>query len=208
MSAWLERSERRIAALAVLVGVAFAAWGCLADAPQSRPPEDAAPADTPPPAAGMPDSIPGPAPALEPGAGVPDQGAVAPRPAPEPLPPPVAAPGREPLTPSQAMQERLASRPVAQVVQGLAQLQLGAQLVPADYLRVVLLRPGFEQEALTSASGEFFFKGVPASNYDVVFRTLDKEDRQVFWTRIDIAGGELVRIGPFRIPIEAVKMRK
>jgi len=201
MSAWLPRAAPRTAALAVLVGIAFAAWGCMTDRAEQVP-LDQEPVQVPPPAAGAPDSTLAQEPALEPGAGVPDQGAAASVQTAEDRP--------RVLRPSVVLEARRDSFPRARVVQGLVELQLqDGQLTPADYLRVSLRRrSGGMHQAVTSSTGEFFFQDLARDVYLLEVRTLDKESRVVHSTDVAIDSGQVVRLAPIRVPIGLVKARR
>jgi len=213
MSARPQLFGQRAALYASLLFLPFAMQACTSNAPRNQPGDEAVVAEPQPVAAAV--DSPATAAAQQPAEAPPETAApdavrqqepATPRPQPaEPVRDQAAA--ASPAARSPVPRAPAASRPVAHVVQGLAQLQMEAQLVPADYLRAQLVGREFDQQAFTSSSGEFFFKEVPAGSYVLLLRTVGKDERPVYNSNVAIGSGDLVRIGPFHIPIEAVKGR-
>lgn len=123
------------------------------------------------------------------------------------------APGRadrEPLpAPPQSAAPPPARTATARVVHGLVELRIDSeQFVPADYLRAVLRGGRRTPEALTSATGEFFFENVPAGTYELAFLTVTKDARQVYATKVEVGSGDRVLLPHVHIPIDSVRSRR
>jgi hypothetical protein len=117
-----------------------------------------------------------------------------------------------PVTPPQ-VRPRASSTPastdtirVVQAVFGRAEIAYDARTyAPADYMNVTLDDGRRRFEALSDASGAFFFENVPAGRYQLVVSTATKDRRVVWRVPTAISGTGKFELPVIHIPIDSIR---
>lgn len=117
---------------------------------------------------------------------------------------PVTLPQVLPTAPS--MPARTDTARVVQAVFGRAEIAYDARTyAPADYMNVTLEDGRRRFEALSDASGAFFFENVPAGRYQLVVSTATKDRRVVWRVPTAIRGTGKVELPVLHIPIDSIR---